>query len=132
MGLGSAIENRFGWSISPSAKTQDRKTFDTDCAKWAQHVRDKHRADAYRHPYRHTSDRSGPELSGSTRNATAISPTSIRSASTKTSTRHRRAKTESQMLTPEPSISGEASSIAMPSPSRRLCRTMRVFVAWKA
>lgn len=132
--LGSALEDRFAWSVMSSSPSPDRKIFENACEKWDKWEYEQHHT-ASSHPYRspnqhhlskshttvnsshagnvnmanHSGNRAGHDYAG-----TAILP-------------HARSQQDSRSK--RASIS---SGSAMLPPTHRLSRAMRVFVAWKA
>jgi len=135
MALGTALQDRFSWSVFPSSPSSDRKVFDTACETWAQW---EHQQRQTPYGYSPQSNRSMNSDATSTlilddvfaQPYTASEPDHLgaqipvrRSGNPNTSPRGR------------PTTAGSTSQVSVASPStaptRRLSRSMRVFVAWK-
>ncbi|KIK93374.1 hypothetical protein PAXRUDRAFT_517629 [Paxillus rubicundulus Ve08.2h10] len=110
MSLGSALQERFDWSIciNPGLTPQEKHVFDTSCAKWDAYIRNIN-APHQRPPMQAPSDPPSPSRHDSQGgNATTRSH-------------------------PAPAGQPErgTSFTSVPHPSTRLSRSLRVFVAWK-
>lgn len=157
--LGSLLEERFAWSVIPIPATQDRILFDTACDKWDEYQRQQ-RLEQNGH-FRHPSQGSRhsqlfpevpivinhPPATMAIRNATinfeedahlsapqgALAHSNSRSSGRVAGLPNRAPRsTRSQSHT---SLIKEADLFEATTgahPSQFLCRTMRVFIAWKA
>ena len=158
--LGSALEERFTWSMVPMPTTQDRKLFDTACDKWEQYQRQRrldHIAESLPRPFRRHSQllsEAAATLSHlptipdtiTMRNG-GVRPTvdfteahpGVQQAHMSRSNSGRRG-VQSRSLSKSRSYASLPKAPELPEPlgeetshpSHLLCRTMRVFVAWKA
>jgi hypothetical protein len=152
--LGSALEERLAWSVVPMPATQDRKLFDIACDKWEQYQHQQ-RLDQSHHPYRRHSQllsEAAATLShlptipdtitmreGGTR--PTIDLTDARSGAQQAHFKHDNNGRQGRQTLPksrsyaslpkEPDLP-EPLGDEIAHPNRLLCRTMRVFVAWKA
>lgn len=150
--LGSALEERFAWSVVPMPATQDRKLFDVACDKWEQYQRQQRQdqiTESQHHPYRRHSHHSQlfseaaatlshlptiPDTitmrNGSTRPTINFAKSHLsRDNSGRPGGRHALSKSRSYASLRKEPLS---EPLGYPHPSHFLCRTMRVFVAWKA
>lgn len=162
--LGSALEDRFAWSVVSMPSNQpERKTFDTACDLWDKYQRQQHAAES--RPGGHHSQllsETSPTFghlptipdtvtvrNGSIRPAVDFDEARVgvqqgqlnRSNSRKsgrfgTSRTGRRTVSRSRsyasLSQPHGQSDGTGTGHEEAHPSRLLCRTLRVFVAWKA
>jgi hypothetical protein len=154
--LGSALEERFAWSVVPMPAIQDRKLFDIACDKWKQYQRQQRQdqiTESQHHPYRRHSQLLS-EAAATLSNLPTIPDTiTMRKDSTRpaisfteapdaqqsnlscnNSGRRGGRQTLSHMGSYTSLHKGRALPEPLddePHPSHFLCRTMRVFVAWK-
>lgn len=154
--LGSALEDRFFWSVFPSMPTQERKAFDAACEKWEQWEEEQnHRSPL--HPYRflpnkhrtttsvstagtlplasenHSSTQNGLSGAENGRSAFRRSHSNLEEYGMPATpndqyVRYDHIHKNASQLSP---TSTSSRSTAIP-PTRRLSRAMRVFVAWKS
>jgi hypothetical protein len=135
--LGSALEDRFAWSVMSSSPSPDRKIFENACEKWDKWEHEQRHTIAshpYRSPNRH---RSHATVNSSSRGYSAninVAEDSEHSGNRASQDyagtpifSHSRPQQDSRSK--RASISSVS---AMLPPTRRLSRAMRVFVAWKA
>ncbi|KIJ64557.1 hypothetical protein HYDPIDRAFT_40297 [Hydnomerulius pinastri MD-312] len=102
MALGSALEDRFDWSINPGPTPQEKLFFDASCDKWDAYIRKMNASQQNRPP-------TTTQTQTQTPSPDVLNPSHVHSI-----THH-----------PEPGTS------SIPHPSTRLSRSLRVFVAWK-
>ncbi|KIM89115.1 hypothetical protein PILCRDRAFT_212537 [Piloderma croceum F 1598] len=152
--LGSALEERFAWSVVPMPATQDRKLFDIACDKWEQYQRQQRQdqiTESKHHPYRRHNHHS--QLLSEAATTLSSLPTipdtiTMRKDSTRPAINFTEApdarqcnnsgrRGGRQTLSHTGSYTSLHKERALPEPldephpSYFLCRTMRVFVAWK-
>jgi hypothetical protein len=159
--FGSLLEDRFAWSVIPMPATQDRILFDTACDNWDEYQRRQrlehnahfhHPSQGHQHGHLFSDAPSVishlPTIPGTmtVRNATARPAINCENSarlsvpqcalacsgravgSTTRAPRSARGQSHTQA-----SLIKEADQLeATTHPSQYLCRTMRVFVAWKA
>lgn len=154
IGLGSALEERFAWSMVPMPVTQDRKLFDTACDKWEQYQRQGQIAESQPRPYRRHSQLLSEAAATLSHHLPTIPDTiTMRSDSVRPTVDFAEARPQAHLsrsnsgrygshrtLSKSRSYAGLPKALDLPEtlggeisePSHLLCRTMRVFVAWKA
>lgn len=130
MALPSALEERFGWTALPSPPSTERKAFDAECEKYLQW---ESQQQSHKFNLKSLSNRAPrPPPSGSFPSPASVHHSSLveldaplafsemnKSMSSDKRNSHRSSN----------SISSIASSQS--PPSRRLSRSLRIFVAWK-
>lgn len=146
--LGHALKERFSWSVLSSSPSINRKAFDAACEKYEQWVAQQ-RQHTSSHPFRHVHDHhSSNPLSNSDKVSDTPNTVSSREG-TSINVAHNQSQTISShpgegeslkptplphdatvhFALPSPTASGHST---VPSPTQRLSRSVRVFVAWKA
>jgi hypothetical protein len=161
--LGSALEERFAWSVVPMPVTHERKLFDVACDKWDQYqqqIRLDHIniTESRNHPYRRHSQllsEAAVTLShlptipdtitmrnGSSRPTFDFEFGDVRPGVQHTHLSHTNSgprasrsvlsKSRSFASLPREQDLPEPLGNEITHPSHLLCRTIRVFVAWKA
>ena len=155
--LGSVLEERFAWSVVPMPATQDRKLFDIACDKWKQYQQQRQDqiVESQHHPYRRHSHHTQflSEAATTLSNLPTIPDTiTMRKDRTRPAINFTEAPDAQQSnlscnnsgrrggrqtLSHTGSCTSLHTERALPEPldephpSHFLCRTMRVFVAWK-
>jgi hypothetical protein len=157
--LGSALEERFAWSVVPMPATQDLKLFDIACDKWEQYQRQQRLdqiGESQPGPYRRHSQLLSEAAATLGHLPTIPDTITMRNSSTRPTVDFADARPGTQQAHLSGSNSGRRgghrtlskshSYASLPKepdlpeplgeeishPSHLLCRTMRVFVAWKA
>ena len=143
MDIGSSIRARFGWSISRTSPTPERKNFDEACKSyvlWKQEQSGRTTKTSRGRPlsasYASTNDplfssfasmsQEALDLDGLPAHSDAnLSSPVLSFQSAAASNDERRRNSMSSFFAPK------TPSIAIPPESRRLSRSLRVFVAWK-
>lgn len=121
--LGSALQDRFSWSVTPSPPTAERKIFDTACEKWDKWERAQLLASLQ--PGR-TSTRSHESKHHPILNNSLASPAILHFSENNDHNPNKIGQDKKKRR------ASTSSSSALLPPTRRLSRAMRVFVAWKA
>lgn len=140
--LGHALKERFSWSVLSSSPSINRKAFDAACEKYDQWVAQQ-RQQTSSHSFRHVHDHHSSNLLS---NSDKVSDTPNTISSREGMARNQSISShtgEGESLKPtplphdatvhfashSPTASGQST---VPSPTQRLSRSVRVFVAWKA
>jgi hypothetical protein len=105
MALACVLEDRFQWPGVPTAVTAEQKLFNTACDKWEHYERRHH------HLARN--------------NDTLHSPSQARNAGTQ-------GKSTTHSSRHHPKDTPTSTSSTSRDPARRICRSVRVYVGWKA
>jgi len=144
--LGHALKERFSWSVLSSSPSINRKAFDAACEKYDQWVAQQ-RQQTSSHSFRHDNHLSSNTLSNSDK--VSDSPNTVSSPE---GTSMSMARNQSLTISSHPGVGESLKSThlphdatvhsaspptasahsTVPSPTQRLSRSVRVFVAWKA
>jgi hypothetical protein len=135
MALPSAIEERFGWKAFPTGPSEERKTFEKECERfhqWEAEQQEKitlksHSGGTSRQRPLSVSFPSPISVLNSSQNNFSGLPTSHVETKLPLSEEKRHVRRDS--FSSNSILSQQSSSTV--APSRRLSRSLRIFVAWK-
>ncbi|KAF5385672.1 hypothetical protein D9757_005548 [Collybiopsis confluens] len=127
MALPSALEERFGWTALPSLPSTERKAFDAECEKYLQWESQQQQ---HKFHLKSLSDRAPRQrpLSGSFPSTASVLHPSLADVDALSTSNEM-----NKSMSSDKRNSHRSSSIvsSKTSPSRRLSRSLRIFVAWK-